>query len=114
MSSKKKEKHIKKKIGLSTVNKTLNTISKPKRIRKVFFLSNQEKKQRMDFLLFMKKHSITSLDIFFIDERIFTPSSYINQSSKIRISKKMQKYLKFGNEKAINLVKIPFHKKENG
>ena len=66
MSSKKKEKHIKKKIGLSTVNKTLNTISKPKRIRKVFFLSNQEKKQRMDFLLFMKKHSITPHDIFLL------------------------------------------------
>ena len=68
----------------------------------------------MNFLLFMKKHSITPHDIFFTDESIFTPSSYINQSSKIRISKKMQKYLKCRNEKAINLVTRPFHKKESG
>ena len=62
----------------------------------------------------MKKHSITPHDIFFTDESIFTPSSFLNQLSKIRFSKKMQKYLKSGNEKALQLIAKPFHKKENG
>ena len=64
LPSKRKEKHMNKKIGLSTVNKILNQISKPKKIRKIFFLSNQQKEQRLDFLLFMKRHSITPHDIF--------------------------------------------------
>ena len=115
LSSKKKEKHKRKKIGISTVNKILNKyLSKPKKIRKVFFLSTHQKEQRLNFLLFMKKHSITPRDIFFTDESIFTPSSFLNQSSKIRISKKMQKYLKGGNEKAINIIVSPAPKKENG
>ena len=55
MSSKKKEKHIKKKIGLSTVNKTLNTISKPKRIRKVFFLKQPGKEAEKEFFIIYEK-----------------------------------------------------------
>ena len=113
LTSKRKEKHMKKKIGLSTVNKILNKyLSKPKRVRKVFFLSQMQKEQRLNFLLFMKMHSITPHDIFFTDESIFTPSSFLNRSSKIRISKKMQKYLKGGNEKAIKLIVKPFYKKK--
>ena len=114
LPSKRKEKHMNKKIGLSTVNKILNQISKPKKIIKVFFLSNQQKEQRLDFLLFMKRHSITPHDIFFTDESMFTISSFLNQSSKIRVNKKMQKYLKSGNEKALKLIVRPFYKKENG
>ena len=69
----------------------------------------------MDFLLFMKKHSITPHNIFIINESIFYLSPYIDQSSKIRISiKNTQIYLKCGNENAINLVTRPFHKKESG
>ena len=62
----------------------------------------------------MKRHSITPRDIFFTDKSIFTPSSFWDQSSKIIISKKMRKYLKKRNKKAINLIVRSTPKKENG
>ena len=63
---------MKKKISLSTVNKTLNAyLSKPKNIRKVFFLSSREKEKRYQFLKFMAENSINPGDIFFTDESIF-------------------------------------------
>ena len=47
----KKEKGLQKKVSLSTVNKTLNQyLSKPKPIRKVFYLDENKKEQRLRFL----------------------------------------------------------------
>lgn len=58
-------------ISLSTVNKTLNQyLSKPKQMRKVFYLNEKKKDQRLKFLLFMKENSISPDDIFFSDESI--------------------------------------------
>ena len=114
LSKYQKENKLQKKVSISTINKILNKfISKPKKIRKVFLLTETQKKKRYEFLEFMKKKKITPSDIFFTDESIFNLSS-LNGNCKIRISKKMQKNLKCGNEKAINLIARPVHKKVNG
>ena len=111
----KKEKGEQKKVSLSTVNKTLNQyLSKPKPIRKVFYLDENKKEQRLKFLKFMKAHNISPSDIFFTDESIFNLSSYFNRNMKIRVSKRTEKGLKNGNESSIKLVTREFHKKVNG
>ena len=75
----KKENGIQKKISLSTSNKTLNKyISRPKNIKKVFYLSTYEKAKRFEFLKFMKQKGITPEKIFFTDESIFYLSSHFN------------------------------------
>ena len=77
LSKKRKEKGKQKKISLSTANKTLNKyLSKPRQMRKVFYLNEIKKEQRMIFLLFMKENNITSDNIFFTDESIINLSSY--------------------------------------
>ena len=101
-----------KKISLSTVNKTLNQyLSRPKQMRKVFYLNEKKKEQRLKFLLFMKENSISPDDIFFTDESIINLSSYFGKNNKIRISKRTAKKLKNGNEAAISLINKEFHKK---
>ena len=53
----KKEKNMNKKVSLSTINNTLNKyISKPKPMRKVFFLCQKKKELRLRFLIFMKEN----------------------------------------------------------
>ena len=114
LSKSKKEDNKPKKVSLSTINKTLNNfISKPKKMRKVFVLTENNKKQRMNFLKFMEKNNISPEDIFFTDESQFN-LSFLNGHSKIRITKKVQDGLKRGNERAINLIVRPTQKKVNG
>ena len=111
----KKEKGLQKKVSLSTVNKTLNQyLSKPKPIRKVFYLDENKKEQRLRFLQFMKAHEISPSDIFFTDESVFNLSSYFGRNMKIRVSKRTEKGLRNGNESSIRLVTREFHKKVNG
>ena len=103
-----------KKISLSTVNKTLNTcLSKPKQIRKVFYLTSSEKAKRLNFLRFMKQNHLFPNKIFFTDESIFNISSYFNRNCKIRLSKKTSNLIKRGNEIALRKVTRQFHKKQN-
>ena len=60
MSKYKKENKIQKKVSISTINKVLNKfISKPKKIRKVFLLTETQKRKRYEFLEFMKKKNNT-------------------------------------------------------
>ena len=67
LSKNKKEKGEQKKVSLSTINKTLNQyLSKPKPIRKVFYLDENKKEQRLKFLQFMKAHDISPSDIFLL------------------------------------------------
>ena len=92
LSKKKKEQNCQKKVSLSTVNRTLNKhLSKPKQIKKVFFLSSTNKEQRIKFLRFMKKNEIEPGDIFFTDESTFNLSSYFNRYYKIRFSPQIKK-----------------------
>jgi len=111
----KKENGIQKKISLSTSNKTLNKyISRPKNIKKVFYLSTYEKAKRFEFLKFMKQKGITPEKIFFTDESIFYLSSYFNKNYKVRICKNTQKLISRGNEIALKKKQREIHKKEIG
>ena len=57
LCQKEKGENATKKVSLSTVNRILNKdISKPKQIKKVFFLSTTNKMQRLQFLKFMKRN----------------------------------------------------------
>ena len=115
MSRQKKEKKMKKKISVSTIYKTLNEcLTKPKQIKKVFFLSSNNKDQRLKFLQFMKKNKISPENIFFSDESIFNLASYFNRNYKIRLSKKTSRAIRRGNELALQKVTRQFHKKLNG
>ena len=61
----KKENRLPKKNSLSTANKTLNSgLSKPKLIRKVFYLTINEKAERLNFLRFMMQNSFFPDKIF--------------------------------------------------
>ena len=57
--SKKKRFNCLKKVSLSTVNRTVGKhLSKPKQIKKVFFLSSTNKEKRIKFHRLMKKNEI--------------------------------------------------------
>ena len=89
---KRKKKKIEKKVSLSTVNRTLYWfLSKPKHIKKVFFLSSTNREQRKKFLQFMKNKGNKPANIYFTDESTFNLSSYFNRNYKIRLSPKTQK-----------------------
>ena len=84
LSKEKKEKGIQKRVSLSTINRTLNKgLSKPKQIKKVFFLSSSKKFQRLKFLQFMKQNNISPDKIFFTDESIFNLSSFLIEIIKL-------------------------------
>jgi len=115
LSKEKKEKGIQKRVSLSTINRTLNKgLSKPKQIKKVFFLSSSKKFQRLKFLQFMKQNNISPDKIFFTDESIFNLSSFFNRNYKIRLSKQTQKKINRGDECALQKITREFPKKENG
>ena len=111
----KKENKLQKKISLTTVNKTLNKyLSTPKQIKKVFFLSSENKKKRLKFLKFMKENKINPHKIFFTDESNFNVTSYLNRNYRIRLCKKTLRSIKQGNEIALKKVTRQYHKKVNG
>ena len=83
--SKAKKKKLPKTVCLSTINNTLNKyISKPKKVRKVFILTESQKAKRFEFLKFMNRKQITPEDILFSDESIFY-LSFFNGNCKVRI-----------------------------
>ena len=111
----KKENKLQKKISLSKANKTLNSgLSKPKQIRKVFYLTINEKAKRLNFLRFMKQNNLFPDKIFFTNESVFNIASYFNKNYKIRLCKRTSKMIKSGNENALKKVTRQFHKKQNG
>ena len=111
----KKEKNMNKKVSLSTINNTLNKyLSKPKPMRKVFFLCKKKKDLRLQFLTFMKENQISPDNIFFTDECIVNLSSYFGRNNKVRICKRTEKKLRNGDEKALAIVNKEFFKKTNG
>ena len=85
-----KENRKKKIISLSTSNRILNKfISKPRVIRKVFYLRPNDKKLRVQFCKFMIENGNGPENIFFTDESIFPLYAYFNKgTNKIRLSKK--------------------------
>ena len=111
-----KEKKRQKKISLSTANRILNKyIEKPRILRKVFNLKQEEKQLRLNFLKFMRDKNIGPEDIFFTDESIFPLKAYLNKgTNKIRLCKKTQRKIKSGDERAINLRIRPHPKFNKG
>jgi transposase len=88
-----------------TVNRTLNKIlTKPRKLRKVFYLNDDHLQQRKDFCEYILEEGIKGEDIFFTDESNFDLSNNINkQTNKVRLSKSSLKKLKKGNKDTIRL-----------
>jgi len=87
--TRKLEHKYKVKVCHSTVNKALNSmLSRPRKVRKVFFLNDDHLQQRKDFCDYLLEEGITGEGIFFTDESNFDLSNNINsQTNKIRLSK---------------------------
>jgi len=80
-------------------------LSRPRKVRKVFFLNDDHLQQRKDFCDYLIEEDITGEDIFFTDESNFDLSNNINsQTNKIRLSKSSLKKLKKGDKATIDLV----------
>ena len=94
------------KIGYRTVNKILNKfVGKPRKIRKVFFLSNEQKKKRVEFCKMVLKKNWTGKEIFFKDETQIDLSNYLNVA--IRLNKEIEEKLKQGKLDVYDLVTRP-------
>ena len=98
-------------IGYRTINKILNKfISKPRTIRKVFFLSNEQKIKRVEFCKMILEKKWTGKEIFFTDETQIDLSGYIHD--KIRLSKENEKKLQEGQLDVYDLITRPQKKFE--
>jgi transposase len=93
-------------VSYVTVNNALNKVlSKPRKIRKVFYLNTQQRQKRLAFSNYILNNGITGNDIFFTDESIFNVCIPINKATNvIRLSKSSVKKLKRGDEEVISKV----------
>ena len=83
---------------------------RPRKIKKVFYLNEKQKKQRMQFCQDILKKGITGDQMFFIDETKIEMGPYINDS--IRLTKESKEKLKKGQKEAFDLVNRPQRKFE--
>ena len=98
-------------IEKTTINRILKqALWKPRKIRKVFFLTNEQKKERVKFCKWILDKKIKHDQIFFSDETKIDLSPFLNDS--IRLSKKNQDKLKEGNAEAYELINRPQKKFE--
>jgi len=116
-------KKFKIKVSHVTVNSTLNKmISRPRKVRRTFMLTEKNKEARKDFAKMVLDHPHRSTDylidgrqIFFTDEKRFLMYTKINsQTNQVRICKKTLKKLKKGNEKAFKKVSREIPKYSQG
>ena len=90
-------------ISKDTVNRYLKAeFGKPRKIRKVFHLTKEQKKERVKFCKKYLGIGLTGEQIFFTDETQIKLGSYINDS--IRLTKENQKRLKEGDLEAFKLI----------
>ena len=90
-------------IEKTTVNRILKkALGKPRKIRKFFFLTNEQKKKRIKFCKWILDKNIKYDQIFFSDETKIDLSPLLNDS--IRLSKINQEKLKEGNTGAFELI----------
>ena len=76
-------------IEKTTINWILKqALWKPRKIRKVFFLTNEQKKERVKFCKWILDKKIKHNQIFFSDETKIDLSPFLNDS--IRLSKKIK------------------------
>ena len=98
-------------IEKTTVNRILKkALGKPRKIRKFFFLTNEQKKKRIKFCKWILDKNIKYDQIFFSDETKIDLSPLLNDS--IRLSKINQEKLKEGNTGAFELINRPKKKFE--
>ena len=92
------------KIGKSTICKYLNNdYGRPRRIRKVFALSEKNKKKRVNYCENLIKNKIIGKNIFFTDETAIKCSSF-SRGEQIRLSKENSKKLKKGDPEVLKLM----------
>ena len=101
---------------LSVSYKTVNNILKefygrPKKIRKVFFLSEDNINQRFEFCKMILERKINFDEIMFTDESKLSMGSYTHDS--IRLDPNDQKKLKTGERDVYSLINRPEHKFES-
>ena len=90
-------------ISKATVCRILkNEFGKPRKIRKVFFLNEKQKDQRLEFCHEILKRGIRGDQIFFSDETKIEMGSYIHDY--IRLSEENKDKLKKGDEDAFKLI----------
>ena len=90
-------------ISKNTVCRYLNEhLGKPRKIRKVFSLTNKKKEERLKFCKKIKELKIKGKDIFFTDECIVDCNPFVNE--KIRLSKENTEKLKKGYPEAFELI----------
>ena len=101
---------------LSVSYKTVNNILKefygrPKKIRKVFFLSEENINQRFEFCKMILERKINFDEIMFTDESKLSMGSYTHDF--IRLDPNDQKKLKTGERDVYSLINRPQHKFES-
>ena len=74
-------------------------------MRRVFFLSEEQKKERIKFCESILKRKIKGEQIFFTDETKIDMAPFLSDS--IRLSKENQEKLKSGEEEAFKSVNKP-------
>ena len=83
---------------------------KPKKIRKTFFLSQEQMKKREEFCQMILDRKINYDQIMFTDECIIDLSSYTNDS--IRLTPEAKEQLKNGDKQVYELINRPTRKFE--
>lgn len=90
-------------IEKTAVNRYLkNALGRPRKVRRVFYLNDKQKKERVKFCESILNKRIKGEQIFFTDETKIDMAPFLNDS--IRLSLENQKKLKSGNEDAYKLV----------
>ena len=99
------------KISFKTVSNYLKEIyGRPKKIRKVFYLSEAQKKKRVDFCQKILQRGIDFKQLMFTDECRFDLGAYTRDW--IRLDLDVAQKLKNGNPEAYNLINRPIKKFE--
>ena len=90
-------------ISKDSVNRYLKAeFGKPRKIRKVFHLTNKQKKERVEFCESMLEKDISGIQIMFTDETQIKTGSFIKDS--IRLSPENKEKLKTGKKEAFELI----------
>ena len=87
-------------ISKDSVNRYLKAeFGKPRKIRKVFHLTNKQKKERVEFCESMLEKDISGIQIMFTDETQIKTGSFIKDS--IRLSPENKEKLKTGKKRGL-------------
>ena len=98
-------------IHKSTVCRILNKeLGRPRKVKRVFYLTEDQKKQRIEFCEKMLDKGIKGGNIFFSDETKIDMGSYFNDY--IRLTKENKEKLKKGSEEVFNIINRPQRKFE--